>query len=73
MKKTNLSFDELMKAVLEQLKFQNYTDSTLILYRRIYDRINIFMQQRRIEIYTQEIGKLFLKELNVSKSTFTSY
>ena len=57
---TILPFDELMKAVLEQLKSQKYMDSTLTVYRRTY-------------IYTHELGKAFLADSNVSKTTFVAY
>ncbi|NDO51595.1 hypothetical protein FMM75_20190 [Lachnospiraceae bacterium MD335] len=43
MRNTILPFDELMKAVLEQLKSQKYMDSTLTVYRRTYKRIHIFL------------------------------
>ena len=54
---TNLPFDELMKAVLEQLKSQKYMDSTLTLYRRTYNRIHIFLNHHGTDIYTHESAR----------------
>ena len=70
---TNLPFDELMKAVLEQLKSQKYMDSTLTLYRRTYNRIHIFLNHHGTDIYTHELGKAFLADSSVSKRTFVAY
>lgn len=56
---TILPFDELMKAVLEQLKSQKYMDSTLIVYRRTYNRIHIFLNHHGTDVYTHELGKSF--------------
>ena len=53
---TILPFDELMKAVLEQLKSQKYMDSTLTVYRRTYKRIHIFLNHHGTDIYTHELG-----------------
>ena len=57
MRNTILPFDELMKAVLEQLKSQKYMDSTLTVYRRTYNRIHIFLNHHGTDIYTHELGK----------------
>ena len=62
MRNTILPFDELMKAVLEQLKSQKYMDSTLTVYRRTYNRIHIFLNHHGTDIYTHELGKAFLAE-----------
>ena len=70
---TILPFDELMKAVLEQLKSQKYMDSTLTVYRRTYKRIHIFLNHHGTDIYTHELGKAFLADSNVSKTTFVAY
>ena len=70
---TILPFDELMKAVLEQLKSQKYMDSTLTVYRRTYNRIHIFLNNHATDIYTHELGNTFLAASNVSKSTLTAY
>lgn len=70
---TILPFDELMKAVLEQLKSQKYMDSTLTVYRRTYKRIHIFLNHHGTDIYTHELGKAFLADSNVSKPTFVAY
>ena len=66
-------FDDLMKAVLEQLKSQKYMDSTLTVYRRTYKRIHIFLNHHGTDIYTHELGKAFLADSNVSKTTFVAY
>ena len=60
---TILPFDELMKAVLEQLKSQKYMDSTLTVYRRTYKRIHIFLNHHGTDIYTHELGKAFPKNI----------
>ena len=73
MENTILPFDELMKAVLEQLESQKYMDSTLTVYRRTYNRIHIFLNHHGTDIYTHELGKAFLADSNVSKLTFASY
>lgn len=68
-----LPFDELMKAVLEQLKSQKYMDSTLTVYQRTYNRIHIFLNHHDTDIYTPELGKAFLANSDVSKSTLVAY
>ena len=73
MRNTILPFDELMKAVLEQLKSQKYMDSTLTVYRRTYKRIHIFLNDHDTDIYTHESGQAFLADSNVSKPTFVAY
>lgn len=70
---TILPFDELVKAVLEQLKSQKYMDSTLTVYQRTYNRIHIFLNHHGTEIYTHELGKAFLDNSNISKPTFVAY
>lgn len=71
--KNVILFNELMKAVLNQLKSQQYMDSALTTYRRIYNRIHVFLNQHGTDIYTQELGKGFLEDLNVCKSTLVAY
>lgn len=73
MRNTILPFDELMKAVLEQLKSQKYMDSTLTVYRRTYKRIHIFLNDHDTDVYTHESGQAFLADSNVSKPTFVAY
>ncbi len=70
---TSLPFDELMKAVLEQLKSQKYMDSTLTVYRRTYNRIHVFLNRHGTDVYTHELGKAFLADSNVSKRSFVAY
>lgn len=73
MDNTILTFEELMKAVLKQLKSQKYMDSTLTVYRRIYNHIHIFLNHHGTDVYTHELGKAFLTDSNVSKSTLVAY
>lgn len=68
-----LNFTELMDCVINQLKEQNYMESTLTIYRRIYNRVHSLMQQQGTEIYTNEIGYAFLSGTNVCKSTYSAY
>lgn len=37
-----IPFKELMEAVLDQLRSQNYMESTLKVYRRTYERVHVF-------------------------------
>ena len=68
-----ISFQELAGNVLTLLKEQHYMDSTLVIYRRLYNRVFAFMKQNGIEQYTAETGEAFLMSTDVSKSTFTAY
>lgn len=68
-----LNFTELVDCVIVQLKEQNYMESTLTIYRRIYNRIHSLMQQRGTEVYTNEIGHAFLGGTHVCKSTYGTY
>lgn len=68
-----LNFNELVDCVIVQLKEQNYMESTLTIYRRIYNRIRSLMQQRGTEVYTNEIGHAFLGGTHVCKSTYSTY
>lgn len=40
-----ITFSELMNAVIDQLKSWKYMDSTLIEYRRTYNRIQSFLTE----------------------------
>lgn len=73
MTENTLIFQELAEKVINQLKEQHYKDSSLDIYRRIYNRVFQFMEQNGISEYTAETGKAFLDITNVSKSTFASY
>lgn len=66
-------FSELAETVLSQLKSQKYMESTLTVYRRIYNRIHVFLKQHGTDVYTHESGKMFLSALSVCRSTFTAY
>lgn len=48
-------------------------DSTLIVYQRIYNRIHLFLKQHGTDVYTHELGKEFLDDSNVRKSTLVAY
>lgn len=73
MAEKTLNFSKLVDCVIDQLKKQNYMDSTLIVYRRIYNRIYLLMKKLGTEIYTPEIGCQFLDSVNVCGSTFSAY
>lgn len=68
-----IPFVELMNAVINQLKSWKYMDSTLIVYRRTYNRIQVFLSEHGTEIYTHELGKAFIDNSNVCRSTLSSY
>ena len=70
MAEKTLNFHKLSDCVINQLKKQNYMDSTLMVYRRIYNRIYSLMKKLGIETYTPEIGRQFLDSVNVCRSTF---
>lgn len=73
MTENTIPFDELMQQVLEQLKNQGYMDSTLAFYRRIYNRVHVFINQLGTDIYTKEAGEEFLHSTSVCKHTLTAY
>lgn len=73
MKAKKLSFQELMEAVLDQLKSQKYMDSTLTVYRRTYNRVHTFLIQHDTEVYTHELGKEYISCQNVCESTLVAY
>ncbi len=73
MENRSIPFTELMNAVIDQLKDQKYMDSTLVIYRRFYNRIHVFLNNRLTDVYTHELGKTFLEDVNVCKSTFSFY
>ena len=73
MAEKTLNFHKLSDCVINQLKKQNYMDSTLMVYRRIYNRIYSLMKKLGIETYTPEIGRQFLDSVNVCRSTFSAY
>ena len=55
MKQRNIGFDELCEAVLNQLKSQGYMDSTLTVYRRFYNRVHAFIDERGPDIRIQAV------------------
>lgn len=68
-----ITFPALTWEVINQLKEHHYKDSTLDIYRRIYNRVFEFMTQNGIAEYAVETGEAFLAGTNVSKATFTEY
>lgn len=66
-------FTSLMDHVISQLKEQNYMESTLAIYRRIYNRVHSLMRQCGTETYTCEIGRMFLGNAHVGRSTYSTY
>ena len=54
MPENTIPFDELMEEVLKQLGNHGYMDSTLIIYRRTYNRVHKFINQHFMGIYTKE-------------------
>ena len=69
----NLSFEELSTSVLDQLKSQGYMDSTIIVYRRTFNRIRRFMESVGNEMYTKQVGDAFLTNSKVCESTMVAY
>ena len=68
-----IPFSELMETVLSQLKSQKYTESTLTVYRRTYNRVHVFLNQHGTDTYTHELGGKFLSDSNVCRSTLVAY
>lgn len=73
MKEKNIPFDRLEKAVLDQLKEQGYMDSTLVIYRRTFNRIHRFLAESNRQFYCSEVGKEFLCSTHVKDSTRRAY
>lgn len=73
MENNAIPFKKLIEAVLNQLKSRKYMDSTIIVYQRTYNRIHAFLKQHETDVYTHELGKEFLDNSNVCKSTLVSY
>ena len=73
MAEKTLNFHKLSDCVINQLKRQNYMDSTLMIYRRIYNRIYSLMKKLGTETYTPEIGRQFLDSVNVCRSIDTNH
>lgn len=68
-----LLFEDLKQQVLAQLKEQGYMDSTLTVYRRTYNRIHKYINERGTDIYTSKAGEEFLNDTDVSTVTMVSY
>ena len=66
-------FCVLIEDVLGSLKEQHYMDSTLTVYRRLYNRVHLLMKENDTDIYTKEIGQAFLKNADVCCATFREY
>lgn len=73
MREKNIPFDQLEEAVLCQLKEHGYMDSTLTIYRRIFNRIHRFLSDSGKEFYLPETGKEFLESVHVQAATYAEY
>lgn len=73
MTERELPFNNLMEQVLAQLKDQGYMDSTLADYRRIYNRVHVFINQHDTDVYTRHAGEEFLSNAHVSEHTLSFY
>ncbi len=73
MNQKDIHFNELSRAVLNQLKGRGYKDSTLTIYRRFYKRIHAFINERGSDIYTEETGREFLNTIRVCAATLSEY
>ena len=73
MPESRTPFCVLIEDVLGSLKEQHYMDSTLTVYRRLYNRVHSLMKENNTEIYTKEIGQAFLKNVDVCCSAFREY
>jgi site-specific recombinase XerD len=68
------SIGELTNKVLVQLKEQNYMDSSLANYSRLYRRVITFMDERGFTEYTPTVGQEFLDNQNLkSLSAYSFY
>ena len=66
-------FNELTEGVLDLLKTNGYMESTLTIYRRVYNRVWKLLNQCGTDIYTHDTGTDFLAGTNVKNSTYTTY
>ncbi len=73
MKSNVTPFSDFANEVLDQLKSQKYMDSTLEVYRRIYNRVHAFLNNHGTDSYKHEFGKAFVESTNVSGFTLTTY
>ncbi len=73
MEQKNLCFNKLCELVLAQLKDNGYMDSTLTIYRRFYNRVQVFINNQGSDVYTSEVGQKFLSGLHVSTLTMSTY
>ena len=66
MKQENICFNELCEAVLNQLRNQNYMDSTLTTYKRFYNRLYAFIPKEfsNREYLWNEVEKIEKKTHN---------
>jgi site-specific recombinase XerD len=68
-----INFDALSKLVLDELGSQGYQRSTLTIYRRIYNRVHSFINERGSDVYTEEDGRAFIDSLHVADSTLSTH
>jgi hypothetical protein len=69
----NQGIEELSTALLGLLESKGYGSGTLVNYRRMLLRINLFMQRRKIVKYTESVGKCFLAEYLTKKTYSVPY
>lgn len=67
------SFSNVTENILKQLREQNYKETSLANYQRIYARLYSFMSQNSIEVYTEKVGQAFLDSINVGESASNFY
>lgn len=69
----NLSFENLLDELLHDLEEKSYAQLTLANYRRTLRKIEVFMMERGINVYTPEIGMQYFEtyivehELGISR------
>jgi len=68
-----IPFNKVAEGVLDLLKTNGYMESTLTIYRRVYNRVRKFLNQCGTDIYTPDTGAGFLAGTNVNNSTYTTY
>ena len=59
--------------ILKQLREQNYKETSLANYQRIYTRLYTFMSQNSIEVYNETVGQAFLDSISVGESASKFY
>ena len=73
MKQQAVPFFVLRDEVLAQLSEHHFLESTIAVYRRIYNRIGRFMVQNEIDDYDKTVGETFLRKCFNDGKLSTSY